>query len=141
MKRRKTKISTKAPFTIHAVTGVYDENPMLTGWVNYHTHGLVNYGLTELSIVCPNTNDTRPTKILNSVGGMMINGEEFDVDAVHCIDSGNITRYRFELMKTTCFGEESIRIILSDINSLELREPDSVYTMQVLDIFTEYENI
>ena len=139
MKRRKTKIMPPVPFIIHAVAEAYDDNPELKGWVNYHTHGLNELGLIELSIVCPDMYDARPPKIINKIGGMMANGEFFDPECTHTFYIGN-TLYRIDLKETTCFEEDTIRIIISD-KSNDGIDPESPYMLQYLDIFSEYENM
>ena len=145
MRRRKNNkfnnIANKRPFIIHGVTEIYDDNPLVAGWVNYHTHGLSDHGLTELSIVCPDINDTRPCELINIVGDMMLNGETFEFGCVHCLDDDNgITIHKFMLKPTTCFEETSIRIIIPDKDT-NMFIKESLYNLQNLDVFTDYENI
>ena len=147
MKRNNKNKYTKAattntrPFIIHGVTDQYKDNPMIKDWVKYHTHGLSEHGLTELSVVCPDINDTRPYEIINRIGDMMLSGEVFEPDCVHYIDdTNNVTICKFMLKPTTCFGEPTLRIVLPDLES-NMFILDSPYDMQDLDIFTEYENI
>lgn len=114
---------------------------MIKDWVNYHTHGLSEYGLIELSVVCPEINDTRPYEVINRIGDMMLSGEVFEPDGVHYInDNNDVTICKFMLKETTCFGEPTLRIVLPDLET-NMFILDSPYDMQDLDIFAEYENI
>lgn len=133
----------KNDYTIHAVSGVYENVPVLgSRWMNYHTHGLEKYDLTNLSIVVPYEENERPQEILNAVADMMINGELFDSDVIHCIDDedGN-TKYKFGIKETTCFGEETVRLILTDPVTNDF-ENDSEYALQLLaDVFENEERL
>ena len=140
MKRNnKNKFNTN-PFVIHGVIDAYKGKPIINNWVNYHTHGLSDYGLTELSIVCPDAKDPRPYEIINIVGRMMISGEKFNPDLTHAIEDGHgIPIYRFRLKPTTCFGDKSLRIIIPDKDT-DMFIDDSPYAMQSLDIFEDLIN-
>lgn len=143
-KNKYTKTITAAntrPFIIHGVKDQYKDNPTIKDWVNYHTHGLSDHGLTELSVVCPDISDFRPCELINLIGDMMLNGEKFEFDKIHCIDNtNNVIICNFRLKSTTCFGEPTLRIVLPD-RETNMFSLDSPYALQELDIFTEYENI
>ena len=129
---------TKHRFNIHAVTEVYENNPLISNWINYHTHGMEKYGLTNLSIVAPKE-DKRPGNVLNTIGEMMIDGEEFLPWMTHSMDNedGKVI-FRFRMLPTTCFAEETIRIILSDPDTGKFWDEDdydSVYCLQKACIF------
>ena len=143
-KNKYAKTTTTAntrPFVINGVKDQYKDNPVIKDWVNYHTHGLSDYGLTELSVVCPDISDFRPCEFINLVGDMMLKGETFELDSIHCIDNtNNVTICKFMLKSTTCFGEPTLRIVLPD-RETDMFSLDSPYTLQNLEIFAEYENI
>lgn len=111
----------KIDWTIHAVVDTYNNNPLLDGMVNLHTHGLAAHGLTELSaITVPEAYSPKEVmSILNDIGYMMVNGETFDVNpnVTHYIDNpdGSIV-CKFKLMPAKCFGEDTIRVILADLD-------------------------
>ena len=72
---------------------------------------------------------------------MMLRGETFELDSIHCIDNtNNVIICKFMLKSTTCFGEPTLRIVLPD-RETGMFSLDSPYTLQNLEIFAEYENI
>ena len=110
----------KIDWTIHGVVEQYDDNPLLKGMINLHTHGLTKHGLTELSAIVPEGYSyTKVTSMINDIGELMVNSEKFDIgfDTVHYVDKPDGTiEYTFKLIPVKCFGEDSLRIILPDYN-------------------------
>lgn len=128
----------KYGFYVHAVKEVYKDNYLISDWVNIHTHGLEEYGLTNISVVAPKE-DSRLFYIIYTVGKMMKNGEYFDPKITHYIDdcNGNCI-VRFRMLSTKCFGEDTIRLILPDpVTDKFYNEDDgeSIYCLQYANIF------
>lgn len=110
-------------WTIHCVTDTYKNNPLISNMVNFHTHGLTKHNLTELSVVTllDVYSAEKVTKMINTVASMMIDGEDFidsyPFGATHYIDNPDGTNaFKFKLLPTTCYGEETLRMILPDRN-------------------------
>lgn len=101
-------------YCVHAVEGTYKNNPLISNWLNVHTHGLEDYNLTNISIVAPE-DDARLTEVIYTVADMMKNGEEFILNATHFIDNPDGScKFKFKMLPTKCFGEDTIRLILPD---------------------------
>ena len=128
----------KRGYWVHGVKDVYADNPMIENWVNVHTHGLENYGLTNISIVAPK-DDTRLSYLIYTVADMMKNGEVFQPNATHFIDDANgECIIKFKMLFTTCFGEYTYRLILPDPITNKFSNEDnyeSIYCLQETYIF------
>ena len=126
----------------HGVIDVYKKNPLISNWVNVHTHGLEKHNLTNISIVAPKDDD-RLEYLIYTVADMMIKGEEFDPSITHYIDRPDGTCIvKFRMLPTKCFGEDSIRLILPDTITNKFSNEDnmeSIYCLQEADIFNCHE--
>lgn len=107
-------------WTIHCIPEQYTENPLIKDMVNFHTHGLKgHYNLTELSVVTllDVYSAEEVGRMINTVAYMMVNGEEFVPYATHYIDKEDGTNdFKFKLLPATCYGEDTLRMILPDRN-------------------------
>lgn len=127
-------------YYVHGVKDVYKNNPLISNWVNVHTHGLENYNLTNISIVAPEDDD-RLSKIIYTVADMMVSGEQFDLGMTHYIDRPDGTcEFKFKMLPTTCFGEDSIRLVLTYPGTDKFFEDEdnieSIYCLQAANIFS-----
>lgn len=133
----------KRGYCIHAVEDVYSDNYLIEDWVNVHTHGLEQYGLTNISIVAPK-DDTRLAYLIYTVADMMKDGEIFQPNITHYIDDLNgICIVKFRMLFTTCFGEYTYRLILPDPKTDKFANEDnleSIYCLQEADIFACHED-
>lgn len=87
----------------------------LGGKVCLHTHGLKEHGLTELSVCAvPDVYSVEEmSSMINTVGRMMVEGEEFAVNPTirHCIDAPDgKTKFKFIMFRKKCYGEDTIRL-------------------------------
>lgn len=136
------KKKTMDDYFVDAVVDTYKNNPIISHWVNYHTHGLLKHGLkSEISLVLPK-DDKRAPKVINQVALMMLNGEKFDLNSIHLMYGDNDDPdYYFILLETTCYGEKTLRIILENPETHEIpfptmnNEDGSEYVLQFSSIF------
>lgn len=143
MKRNNKNTEPKNNFVVHGIADAYltSSNPDIRHWVNYHTHGLADFGIIELSTVSPSTADIRPYKLINLLGNIMIAGNTFNTYTEYTIkDPNSNTIYRFFLLLTTCFEEPSMRIIIINTTIDDLIN-DPVYSLQFSNDFIECENL
>ena len=130
-------------YCVHAIKDVYKANPLISNWCNVHTHGLEAYNLTNISIVAP-IDDDRLANVIYAVADMMKDGEEFVLNGTHSIDRPDGTcKFKFRMLKTKCFGEDTIRIILPDPITNKFFDEDgmeSVYCLQQTAFFEQCEN-
>ena len=132
------KKENKRDWIVHVVPDVYDNSPLLEGMINYHTHGLEEYGLTNLSVIMDNTYSTEIIgNFINTVADMMVDGEVFSKDFIHSFDSE--FPFLFKMYETTCFGEKTIRLILSDKKKEFPDLGDSRLAVQASDLFLTFE--
>ena len=140
---KSTKGKEERGYYVHGVKDTYEDNSMISNWVNVHTHGLEKYGLTNISIVAPE-DDTRLSKVIYTVADMMKDGERFDLNITHFIDRPDGScEFKFKMLPTKCYGEDTIRLILPDPVTNKFFDEDnmkSVYCLQITSIFEEYEN-
>ena len=130
-------------YCVHAVAGVYKDNPMISNWVNVHTHGLEEHGLNNISIVAPK-DDNRLAHVIYTIADMMMDGEEFILNATHFIDKSDGTcDFKFRLLPTKCFGEDTLRMILPDPETNEFFTDkngiEGIYCLQRTTIFKSSE--
>lgn len=140
---RMNKEKKERGYTVHGVCDAYKDNYLISNWVNVHTHGLEEHGLTNISIVAPE-NDTRLAHIIYTIADMMINGEEFILNATHFIDKPDGTcDFKFRLLKTKCYGEDTLRIILPDPDTNDFFTDkngiEGIYCLQRTTIFESSE--
>lgn len=132
-------------YFVHAVKDLYKDNYLISNWVNVHTHGLEKHGLTNISIVAP-INDNRLSNVIYTVADMMMKGEEFILNATHFVDKPDGTcDFKFRLLPTKCFGEDTLRIILPDIKTNEFFTDENgiegIYCLQHTTIFESHEKV
>lgn len=139
----------KRGYCVHAITDVYKDNPLISNWINVHTHGLEKYGVINVSIVAPEDDD-RLAHVIYTVADMMKDGEVFDLDAIHVMYNPDETiDFIFTFLRTKCFGEDTLRIVLPDIKTKEFfnyedyedlfDNCENEYCLQRTEIFNEYE--
>ena len=116
-------------YTVHGVKDLYKDNYLISNWVNVHTHGLEDHGLTNISIVAPK-DDNRLCHVIYTIADMMMDGEEFDLRATHFMDEPD----------GTC---DTIRIILPDPDTNEFFTDkngiEGIYCLQRTTIFESNE--
>jgi hypothetical protein len=132
-------------YTVHGVTDLYKDNYLISNWVNVHTHGLEDHGLTNISIVAPEDDD-RLTHVIYTIADMMMDGEEFILDATHFMDKSDGTcDFKFKLLPTKCFGEDTLRIILPNPETNEFFTDkngiEGIYCLQRTTIFESSEKV
>jgi hypothetical protein len=132
-------------YTVHGVKDLYKNNPLISNWVNVHTHGLEEYGLTNISIVAPEDDD-RLSNVIYTIADMMMKGEEFILNATHFMDKPDGTcDFKFRLLPTKCFGEDTLRIILPDPDTNEFfidkNGIEGIYCLQRTVIFEPHEKL
>lgn len=134
MIKRRRKNKNKIDWVIHVIQDAYEGNDLLAGMMNFHTHGLEKYGLTNISaIVMTSIYDANEVgRRLNTIARMMVkNPNEFDVRITHYIDKeDDSTDFKFRMLPTVCFGEKTIRIIFPDKNNHFLGEVKELSPLQ-----------
>ena len=81
----------------------------IDGKVDLQTDGLKKHGLRELSVIGTSRYAIEDTAAkINTIAKMMVEGEEFDSTACHCIDDTNgKTQFKFTLSHIPFFGNDT----------------------------------
>lgn len=131
-------------YTVHGVKDLYKNNYLISNWVNVHTHGLENYGLTNISIVAPE-DDERLFNVIYTIADAMKGGEEFSFETIHIMFVDDKYKFKFYLIPAKCFGEDTLRIILPDPDTNEFfidkNGIEGIYCLQRTTIFENSEKI
>lgn len=140
---RMTKEKENRGYTVHGIKDLYKDNYLISNWVNVHTHGLEDHGLTNISIVAPEDDD-RLCHVIYTIADMMMDREEFDLRATHFMDKSDGTcDFKFRLLPTKCCGEDTLRIILPDPDTNEFFADkngiEGIYCLQRTTIFESCE--
>ena len=114
---------------IHAVEQKENSPLKFPYLTDFHTHGLEKHGLKNLCMFFDyGDNGVTNAYVINTIAQMMINGEKFSIDKLHCIDdeNGNVV-CRFGLKELKWHNEDCLQIIVLDEN-YQIPEIDPSYS-------------
>lgn len=135
----------------HCVTDVYEKHPIITKMINYHTHGLEKLGLRNLSVVVLNGEYTHKEiyDMFELIVYMMmdsncplilIDNNKYQISAEDASDNTEY-EYIFITKFTTCFGEDTVRLILPDRDGKFLKDTPSDEYLNPWEYETQYTNL